>query len=87
MGRGVPVPGQRDRLRPLFEVANHSYSHHAFKADCYGLPVLGEKDMAADVERAFRAFRKAGVRQVVPYFRFPAAVTTGRRYGRWHRPA
>ncbi|WP_405610215.1 polysaccharide deacetylase family protein [Streptomyces sp. NBC_01508] len=56
---------------PLFEVANHSYSHHAFKADCYGLPVLGEKDMAADVERAFRAFRKAGVRQVVPYFRFP----------------
>ncbi|WP_405793539.1 polysaccharide deacetylase family protein [Streptomyces sp. NBC_01506] len=56
---------------PLFEVANHSYSHHSFTADCYGLPVLGKKDMAADVERAFGAFRKAGVRQVVPYFRFP----------------
>lgn len=56
---------------PLFEVANHSYSHHSFTADCHGLPVLGEKDMAADVERAFGAFRKAGVRQVVPYFRFP----------------
>lgn len=56
---------------PLFEVANHSYSHHAFTADCHGLPVLGKKDMAADVERAFGAFRKAGVRQVVPYFRFP----------------
>ncbi|MFE4611392.1 polysaccharide deacetylase family protein [Streptomyces niveus] len=56
---------------PLFEVANHSYSHHSFTADCHGLPVLGKKDMAADVERAFGAFRKAGVRQVVPYFRFP----------------
>lgn len=56
---------------PLFEVANHSYSHHSFTADCYGLPVLDKKDMAADVERAFGAFRKAGVRQVVPYFRFP----------------
>lgn len=56
---------------PLFEVANHSYSHHSFTADCYGLPALGKKDMAADVERAFGAFRKAGVRQVVPYFRFP----------------
>lgn len=56
---------------PLFEVANHSYSHHAFTADCHGLPVLDKKDMAADVERAFGAFRKAGVRQVVPYFRFP----------------
>ncbi|MET9551589.1 polysaccharide deacetylase family protein [Streptomyces sp. NPDC006645] len=56
---------------PLFEVANHSYSHHSFTADCHGLPVLGKRDMAADVERAFDAFRKAGVRQVVPYFRFP----------------
>lgn len=56
---------------PLFEVANHSYSHHSFTAGCHGLPVLGEKDKAADVERAFGAFRKAGVRQVVPYFRFP----------------
>lgn len=56
---------------PLFEVANHSYSHHSFTAGCHGLPALGEKDKAADVERAFGAFRKAGVRQVVPYFRFP----------------
>ncbi|MFD3484087.1 polysaccharide deacetylase family protein [Streptomyces sp. NPDC058665] len=56
---------------PLFEVANHSYSHHSFTANCHGLPVLRKKDMAADVERAFRAFREAGVRQVVPYFRFP----------------
>ncbi|MFB8023253.1 polysaccharide deacetylase family protein [Streptomyces rubiginosohelvolus] len=56
---------------PLFEVANHSYSHHAFSSPCYGLPVVGKNAMTRDVERAFTAFRKAGVRNVVPYFRFP----------------
>ncbi|RPK89795.1 Peptidoglycan-N-acetylmuramic acid deacetylase PdaA precursor [Streptomyces sp. ADI98-10] len=55
----------------LFEVANHSYSHYAFTADCYGLPVVAKDSMARDVERAFSAFRAAGVRNVVPYFRFP----------------
>ncbi|MEV4333008.1 polysaccharide deacetylase family protein [Streptomyces sp. NPDC049597] len=56
---------------PLFETANHSYSHHAFTSGCYGLPVVAAKDMRADVERAFTAFEKAGVRNAVPYFRFP----------------
>ncbi|MEV1045445.1 polysaccharide deacetylase family protein [Streptomyces sp. NPDC049916] len=55
----------------LFETANHSYSHHAFSAPCYGLPVVEKAAMTRDVERAFGAFRKAGVRNVVPYFRFP----------------
>ncbi|MEU0395385.1 polysaccharide deacetylase family protein [Streptomyces sp. NPDC006208] len=56
---------------PLFEIANHSYSHYAFTAPCYGLPVIREQEMRSDVERAFAAFRAAGVRNVVPYFRFP----------------
>ncbi|MFE3598327.1 polysaccharide deacetylase family protein [Streptomyces sp. NPDC059096] len=56
---------------PLFEIANHSYSHYAFTADCYGLPVVGKERMAEDVRRAFTAFRTAGARNVVPYFRFP----------------
>ncbi|MGI5378919.1 polysaccharide deacetylase family protein [Streptomyces sp. CA-251387] len=56
---------------PLFEVANHSYSHYAFTDDCYGLPTLPEKRMRADVERAYAAFRKVGVRNPMPYFRFP----------------
>ncbi|MFH8473553.1 polysaccharide deacetylase family protein [Streptomyces sp. NPDC018000] len=56
---------------PLFEVANHSYSHYAFKSPCYGLPTVAKNEMRGDVERAFAAFRKAGVRNVVPYFRFP----------------
>ncbi len=56
---------------PLFEVANHSYSHHAFTGDCYGLPSVPRERMRADMERAFAAFRAAGVERPVPYFRFP----------------
>lgn len=58
----------RDRL---FEVANHSYSHYAFTGDCYGLPTVAADRMRADVERAYAAFRKAGVPEPMPYFRFP----------------
>ncbi|KAA0941551.1 polysaccharide deacetylase family protein, partial [Streptomyces apricus] len=56
---------------PLFEVANHSYSHHAFTDDCYGLPTVPAAEMRADVERAFAAFRRAGIAHPMPYFRFP----------------
>ncbi|MFE6364003.1 polysaccharide deacetylase family protein [Streptomyces sp. NPDC057806] len=56
---------------PLFEVANHSYSHYAFTGDCYGLPTVPEARMRADVERAYAAFRRAGVPDARPYFRFP----------------
>lgn len=56
---------------PLFEVANHSYSHHAFTEDCYGLPTVPAARMRADVERAFTAFRRAGIARPMPYFRFP----------------
>ncbi|RSS80617.1 polysaccharide deacetylase [Streptomyces sp. WAC06614] len=56
---------------PTFEVANHSYSHHAFKSPCYGLPTLDAAAARADVDRAFEAFRKAGAVNTVPYFRFP----------------
>ncbi|GHB81234.1 lipoprotein [Streptomyces cirratus] len=56
---------------PNFEIANHSYSHHAFKSPCYGLPALDGAAAKADVDRAFAAFRKAGAVNTVPYFRFP----------------
>ncbi|MGW1722092.1 polysaccharide deacetylase family protein [Streptomyces sp. NPDC002306] len=56
---------------PQFEIANHSYSHYAFTDDCYGLPTVSEDRMRADVERAYTAFRSAGVTNAMPYFRFP----------------
>ena len=74
-----PVQARSIGRDPLFEVANHSYSHYAFTEDCYGLPTIagsasgsaaGER-MRADVERAFSAFRAVGVPRPMPYFRFP----------------
>ncbi|MET7687304.1 polysaccharide deacetylase family protein [Streptomyces sp. NPDC005483] len=56
---------------PLFEVANHSYSHYAFTDHCYGLPTVSGDRMRADVERAYAALRRAGVPDARPYFRFP----------------
>ncbi|MGW2565237.1 polysaccharide deacetylase family protein [Streptomyces sp. NPDC001537] len=56
---------------PLFEVANHSYSHYSFTGNCYGLPTVSADRMRSDVERAYAAFRRAGVPHAMPYFRFP----------------
>jgi peptidoglycan/xylan/chitin deacetylase (PgdA/CDA1 family) len=56
---------------PLFELANHSYSHYAFTGDCYGLPTVPAARMRSDVERAYTALHKAGVPHPMPYFRFP----------------
>lgn len=63
---------------PLFEVANHSYSHYSFTGSCYGLPVLPAQRMRSDVERAFTAIRKAGVPRPMPYFRFPGGCYDNR---------
>lgn len=71
---------------PNFEIANHSYSHHAFKSPCYGLPALDAAAARADVDRAFAAFRQAGAVNTVPYFRFPGAATTTRHCGPCPRP-
>ncbi|MET9773585.1 polysaccharide deacetylase family protein [Streptomyces sp. NPDC006367] len=56
---------------PGFEIANHSYSHYAYRSGCYGLPTVSPERMRTDVERAYTAFRKAGVPDPMPYFRFP----------------
>ncbi|MEF9914069.1 polysaccharide deacetylase family protein [Streptomyces sp. P5-A9] len=66
-----PVQARSIGTDPLFEIANHSFSHYTFSSPCYGLPTVGKPDMRSDVERAFTAIRKTGARNVVPYFRFP----------------
>ncbi|USQ84052.1 polysaccharide deacetylase family protein [Streptomyces phaeoluteigriseus] len=72
-----PVQARAIGRDPLFEVANHSYSHYAFTDDCYGLPTVEPESMRADVERAYAAFRKAGVPDAMPYFRFPGGCYDG----------
>ncbi|WP_069169401.1 polysaccharide deacetylase family protein [Streptomyces griseus] len=69
--REYPTQARAIGTDPLFEIANHSYSHYAFSTPCYGLPTVAKADMRADVERAFTEIRKAGATNVVPYFRFP----------------
>lgn len=66
-----PAQARAIGTHPLFEIANHSYSHYAFSAPCHGLPEIRRENMLTDVRRAFAAFEKAGARNVVPYFRFP----------------
>ncbi|MGW2519060.1 polysaccharide deacetylase family protein [Streptomyces sp. NPDC001617] len=66
-----PVQARSIGRDPLFEIANHSYSHYAFTGDCYGLPTVAPDRMRTEVERTYAAFREAGVTDAMPYFRFP----------------
>lgn len=56
---------------PLFELANHSQTHRAFRAPCYGLATVEtNEDRIWEVRTARRTIREiTGVR--VKYFRFP----------------
>ncbi|WP_061334885.1 polysaccharide deacetylase family protein, partial [Streptomyces scabiei] len=73
-----PIQARSIGRDPLFEVANHSYSHHAFTEDCHGLPTMAPGRMRADLERAYRVFREAGVTEPMPYFRFPGGCYDSR---------
>lgn len=55
---------------PLFELANHSYSHPSFSGDCYGLPHVSSSDYPIQVEQTQKLLKTvAGVTN--QYFRFP----------------
>ncbi|MFG1869636.1 polysaccharide deacetylase family protein [Micromonospora arborensis] len=55
---------------PRFELANHTYGHAAFTADCYDLPRLPVDELAGDVAKTFTVIEPYGGRQT-RYFRFP----------------
>ena len=55
---------------PRFELANHTYGHAAFTADCYDLPRLPVDELAGDVAKTFEVIEPYGGRQT-RYFRFP----------------
>ncbi|GIG89340.1 lipoprotein [Plantactinospora endophytica] len=55
---------------PRFELANHTYGHHAFTRNCHGLPTLPAARLTEDVARTFRVIEPYGGRQT-RYFRFP----------------
>ncbi|MEJ3747202.1 polysaccharide deacetylase family protein [Actinomycetes bacterium KLBMP 9797] len=61
---------------PRFELANHTYGHQAFTADCYGLPRVPPAQMTRDVQRTFDVIAPHGGRQT-RYFRFPGLCHDG----------
>ncbi|MEU0549771.1 polysaccharide deacetylase family protein [Micromonospora sp. NPDC005979] len=65
-----PEVTRRIAGNPRFELANHTYGHAAFTADCYDLPRLPVDELAADVAKTFEVTAPYGGRQT-RYFRFP----------------
>ncbi|MFC7247764.1 polysaccharide deacetylase family protein [Catellatospora aurea] len=65
-------PALTERLagNPRFELANHTYGHQAFTADCYTLPRIPPAAMTEDVAKTFKIIERYGGRQT-RYFRFP----------------
>jgi peptidoglycan/xylan/chitin deacetylase (PgdA/CDA1 family) len=55
---------------PLFELANHSYSHGAFHSPCYGLFPIPESKQADEVEKTDALLGKYAASHK-KYFRFP----------------
>jgi hypothetical protein len=55
---------------PLFELANHTWSHRAYTAGCYHLAQVPRAEMASELWRTFDIIRPYGGNQT-RYFRFP----------------
>ena len=55
---------------PDFEIANHTWTHRATTANCYGLAQMSYDELAGEVMRTFAKIRPYGGHQT-NYFRFP----------------
>ncbi|MGC1779398.1 MAG: polysaccharide deacetylase family protein [Xanthobacteraceae bacterium] len=55
---------------PLFELANHSYSHGAFHSPCYGLFPIAQSKQADEVAKTDALLRQYAA-SYKKYFRFP----------------
>jgi peptidoglycan/xylan/chitin deacetylase (PgdA/CDA1 family) len=55
---------------PLFELANHSYSHPSFSGDCYGLPHVPFSDYPSEIKKT-QLLLETFTQKKPSYFRFP----------------
>lgn len=68
--KAYPDAAKQIAQNPLFEIGNHSYSHPAFTANCFGLPFLQDSYDADEVNEAQKIIIQTT--KVVPeIFRFP----------------
>ncbi|WP_410809290.1 polysaccharide deacetylase family protein [Micromonospora sp. 067-2] len=65
-----PELTRRIAENPRFELANHTYGHLAYTADCYDLPRVAAGGMTEDAAKTFTVIEPYGGRQT-RYFRFP----------------
>lgn len=60
---------------PLFEIANHSYSHPRFTSACFALPEIPSWGKTGEFEKSQAIFKK--ITGITPkYFRFPGGCRT-----------
>lgn len=55
---------------PLFELANHSYSHPAFTNTCFGLKEVASKDKKSEILKTQKLLKSLSGKENL-YFRFP----------------
>lgn len=55
---------------PLFEIGNHSYSHPAFTANCFGLPYINSSDKEKEIQMSQEILTKLTGKHPT-LFRFP----------------
>ncbi|MCS7069517.1 MAG: polysaccharide deacetylase family protein [Meiothermus sp.] len=64
-----PEEARRLAQNPLFELANHSYSHPGFAQPCYGLPAVSVREKPGEILKTQALLAGLGVNN--HYFRFP----------------
>ncbi|RIH89682.1 polysaccharide deacetylase family protein [Calidithermus roseus] len=69
-----PEQARKLAQNPLFELANHSYSHPGFAQPCYGLPSVEPAKKAEEILKTQRLLAQLGARS--SYFRFPGGCYT-----------
>jgi hypothetical protein len=65
-----PEVTQRLAGNPLFELANHTWSHRAYTPNCYHLSQVPRAEMVPELMRTFDIIKPYGGKQT-RYFRFP----------------
>jgi peptidoglycan-N-acetylglucosamine deacetylase len=57
-------------VNPLFELANHSYSHPSFEGTCYGLKLISDQEQRGEIQKTQELLKKiTGTEN--KWFRFP----------------